>query len=446
MKFILLKTLLIVTIYNLQFTISFSQSQSKKSNQKSFQENYLKALNEKLSVIILEDQFSAPQTTRIYAYPNIAAYEVLVNSDKEHISLVGQLSGLVYIQKPDSLKYDWDIAATVAYISVANSLVFSQQKWLSASEIILRKVKKNTKDSLSVKRSMMFGNLIAKHIINWAKEDGYEKRKVFPRYSLLNKKGTWEPTPPDYKEAIEPNWRTLRPYVLDSAAQFKSDSMTVFSEEKNSDFYKLAMDVYSISKKNNSQEKDIAIFWDDNPKKSEPLGHLTLFKFRISPGGHWILIASQAAKIKKLSSVNTAEILALTAIAIYDGTLSCWDEKYRSNRIRPVSFITKNIDEKWQPFLQTPYFPEYTSGHSVASMAAAIILTNKIGEKFAFADSSQLEFVDKPRKYKSFINAANEAGISRVYGGIHFKDGCKDGLKQGELIGSFILKRIKTKN
>jgi PAP2 superfamily len=135
----------------------------------------------------------------------------------------------------------------------------------------------------------------------------------------------------------------------------------------------------------------------------------------------------------------------MVSISLIDGFISCWDEKYRSKLIRPESYINQYIDENWLPILQTPPFPEYTSGHSVISGAASVALTHLFGENFSFTDSTEVVFGLPVRKFESFYQASSEAAISRMYGGIHYRPAVEEGLNEGKLLGSFVLSKIQTK-
>jgi membrane-associated phospholipid phosphatase len=126
-----------------------------------------------------------------------------------------------------------------------------------------------------------------------------------------------------------------------------------------------------------------------------------------------------------------------------DAFICCWDEKYKSNRIRPESYIDRYIDPKWQPYLQTPPFPEYTSGHSVISTASAEVLTWLFGERMDYRDNTEELFDIPPRSFHSFREAAAEAAISRLYGGIHYRDGVVNGQIMGGAIGEFIVRRLQ---
>jgi len=152
-------------------------------------------------------------------------------------------------------------------------------------------------------------------------------------------------------------------------------------------------------------------------------------------------ITGIACKKQKLSLAKTAYVHALVSIGIADAFISCWNSKYKYNRVRPVTAIKKLIDRNWSPLLQTPPFPEYTSGHSVISATASIILTHLFGDGFSFTDDTEKEFGLPSRKFNSFAHASKEAAISRLYGGIHFRDAIENGVKEGEQIGKFIITR-----
>ena len=165
---------------------------------------------------------------------------------------------------------------------------------------------------------------------------------------------------------------------------------------------------------------------------------------KISPGGHWINIAALVAEKAKLPFDQAVLMQSVAAMTLMDAFISCWDEKYRSNRIRPETVINRHISPRWQPLLQTPPFPEYTSGHSVISTAVAEVLTYLMGDDFSFTDNTEIIFDLPERGFTSFRQAADEAAISRLYGGIHYRDAIENGQTQGRKIGSFVIQKIKT--
>jgi hypothetical protein len=167
---------------------------------------------------------------------------------------------------------------------------------------------------------------------------------------------------------------------------------------------------------------------------------------KISPGAHWIGITKIVARNRNADVHTTMAAYANVSIAIADAFISCWDEKYRSNLIRPETIINKVLDKNWYPVLQTPPFPEYTSGHSVVSGAASVILTDFFGDNIAFDDDTELPYDLPVRSYRSFNHAAEEAAISRMYGGIHYRKAIDEGLKQGRDVGEYVSKKLCLQN
>jgi hypothetical protein len=193
------------------------------------------------------------------------------------------------------------------------------------------------------------------------------------------------------------------------------------------------------------EQRQIASFWDCNPFVMNVKGHVMFATKKISPGGHWMNITRDACKKTNANYIQASEAYVRVAIALMDGFISCWDEKYRSRVIRPETYINQYIDEDWAPLLQTPPFPEYTSGHSVISSAAAVTLTDLFGENFAFTDSTEIEFGLTARSFTSFTHACEEAAMSRMYGGIHYRPAVENGLVEGRALGNYIRQKIKTR-
>jgi hypothetical protein len=216
-------------------------------------------------------------------------------------------------------------------------------------------------------------------------------------------------------------------------------------EDSASEFYKLAREVYDVGKKLTEKERFIASYWDCNPFAINTSGHMSIGFKKISPGGHWMNITGIATARAKLDLDRGIMVHALVAATLMDAFISCWDEKYRSSRVRPETVINRYIDPKWQPLLQTPPFPEYTSGHSVISTAVAEILTYLLGDSFSFRDDTEVIFDLPTRDFKSFREAAEEAAISRLYGGIHYRDAITGGQVQGKAIGRYIIEKLKNK-
>ena len=278
-------------------------------------------------------------------------------------------------------------------------------------------------------------------VLKYGYGDGFVKLSGLRRFTPQTGDEYWQPTAPGFMSALEPHWNTLRVFVLDSCSQFAGEPPHKYSADTTSLFYQQLKEVYTISKNLSKEQRDIAMFWDCNPFALQQIGHVEFGIKKISPGGHWIGITGIACKKQKLSLSKTAYVHALVSIGLADAFISCWDNKYKYNRVRPVTAIKRLIDQSWSPLLQTPPFPEYTSGHSVISTTAATILTQLFGDNFSFTDNTEVEFGLPARKFNSFAHASKEAAISRLYGGIHFRDAIENGVIEGEQIGKFIISR-----
>ena len=163
---------------------------------------------------------------------------------------------------------------------------------------------------------------------------------------------------------------------------------------------------------------------------------------KISPGAHWLGITGIACRDAKKSFNESIFLHTVVSIGLMDSFLACWDEKFRSNRVRPETAIRRQIDPHWKPLLQTPPFPEYLSGHSCISATSATLLTHFIGDNISFTDTVEVRFGLPERKFSSFRQAANEAAMSRFYGGIHFMDAIENGLIQGRQVGEHIIRKL----
>lgn len=400
----------------------------------------------KVTDIIVHDIFSPPVASRIYTYTSVAAYETAIQGDPKFVSLAGQLHGLEAVPKPEEGKeYCLPLASVQAALTVGKALIFSEDKMDEFYAEIMNEFKNTGMPDDVYERSIAYGNAVAAHVMAWSSKDNYKQSRSFPKYTIVDDPATWKPTPPAYMDAVEPHWNKIRTFFIDSAAQFAPLPPLPFSTDKETEFYKEAVEVYETGKKLTDEQKEIARFWDCNPFMMNVKGHVMFATKKISPGGHWMNITNQACSQANKNFVESAEAYVRVAISLVDGFISCWDEKYRSSLIRPETYINQHIDENWTPLLQTPPFPEYTSGHSVISNAAAVALTSLFGENFAFTDSTEIEFGMAPRSFNSFMEASSEAAVSRLYGGIHYRRACEVGSEEGKALGKFIADRLKTR-
>ena len=397
--------------------------------------------------IMLHDIFSPPVASRIFVYPNIAAYEVIAQNNADYQSLQKQLNDLDSIPNLEKkLAVNQQLAALVAHMEVSKALVFSEDVVVKFRDSLYKIWKNQNQKEFEV--SEAYGMKVADRIKKWMAKDNYKQTRTYSKYVVKSsEQGRWQPTPPAYMDAVEPHWNEIRTLVLDSASQFKPQMPVGFSKDKKSVFFKNAQAVYDsaklvAAKGDACDEVQIAQFWDCNPYATVTQGHMTFAKKKITPGGHWIGITAIVCKKSKADFNKTVMAYTKISIGLFDGFISCWDEKFRSNVVRPETFINQNIDENWKPLLQTPPFPEYTSGHSVVSNTSAVILSEIFGDNFEFTDTTELVFGLPARNYNSFDQAAKEAAISRFYGGIHYMQSITNGSAQGSIIGKHIVQKI----
>ncbi|MGN6494996.1 MAG: vanadium-dependent haloperoxidase [Agriterribacter sp.] len=397
-----------------------------------------------LSMVMMHDVVNPPAASRYYAYAMAGAYEIIAQHDKKIVPLnkiIKSYPSFTIHAKRGS--YDFRIAAVYCILETGKQMLPSGYMLEEDQKKYIENLKKNGINEKEINDAIAVAEDIAAQVVDWSKTDDYFKLSAKVRYTPLKGDAYWYPTPPGYLEAVEPNWKTVRPMIIDSAAQFKPLPPVAFSKDSTSHFYKLAKEVYDASLNLNEQQRTVAGFWDCNPFAIESSGHMMIGFKKMSPGGHWMNITGIACKTAKLSFEQSVAAHLVVAVTLMDAFISCWDEKYRSNRIRPETYINRYIDRKWIPLLQTPPFPEYTSGHSVISGAAAEVLTYIFGDGFTFVDDSEVLFDLAPRTFYSFRKAADEAAISRLYGGIHYMDAITNGVSQGKNVGEFIVSKLR---
>lgn len=396
----------------------------------------------RLNDVVIYEIFAPPVASRIYAYSTLALYEASKGMDSSYKSITAKLNGFPAMPVPEPGKsIDFSVAGTNAFFAVIEKFTFTKDSSRITRDKILAEMQTGMDKEL-FDRSLAYGKAVADSIIKRAATDHYKENLGMPRYSVSDKPGHWKTTPPDYMDAILPYWHMMKPLVMDSAAQFKPVPPPHFDLKKGSRFFTEMTEVYEVGKKLTEEQQVIARFWDDNPNVTTHVGHLTFSNKKNSPGGHWINITSISCQKAGYDWMKSAQTYALVSVAMFDAFLSCWDEKYRSEYIRPVTAINESIDPNWEPFLQTPPFPEYTSGHSVASSTIAVVLTKIFGDNFSFTDDYEVPYINISRSFPSFIKASEEACISRLYGGIHFMSAIENGKTQGRALGGFICKKL----
>lgn len=396
---------------------------------------------QQLTDVIVHDIVNPPVASRMYVYSNIAFYEALRITDQSYASLLANLKGFTELKSPDtSLQRDYHLSAMIAFMKVAEALVFSKDSIKVGRELLLDHFDHLNKKVF--KNSVQWGEEVASVILDRASKDKYKLTRGMPKFSVLKETGIWQQTPPDYEEAVEPNWRLIQPLLMDSASQFKPARPPAYDLNPSSQYYKEVKEVFELSHQLTEEQKLIARFWDDNPFVSEHKGHLTYGNKKMTPVGHWMGITGLLCKQTKKTPLEIARTYALTAAAIFDGFIATWEEKYTSKTVRPVTVIREHIASEWNPLLQTPPFPEYTSGHSVISAAAATVLTAVIGNQVSFRDTTELKYLGLERHFPSLEAASDEVSMSRMYGGIHYRSAVMNGQKQGQQIGTHFIKKF----
>ena len=425
------------------FLLGLGACSSEEKTPKLVDQQLLYACQQALDECIIFDHFPPLQASRNYVYPHIAAFEALVPFFPKYRSLHGQLNDFPKIQPPDTSKtYNLDVVLIAAFEKTGSALVYS--RYLDTFRQKRFADLKQRMSASAFERSRHYGEAVADAILAWAKKDGFPKTRNAPQYTPKNDRGTWQPTTPDFARAIEPNWGTHRTLLLPNSGFFVLPNPTPFDSVPGSDFMNATKEVLAINKSLTKEQSDIAWYWDDNPNMTHHFGHATINTFKLSPPGHWMGITRYATQKKGTDLMQTSEAFTQVAIALYDALVACWEEKYRWEYIRPETVIRRYLEPNWSPLIQTPSFPEYPSGHATASAASSRVLTGLFGA-YPFTDSTVMQFGMQARSFEHFIAAADEAAMSRLYGGIHFRNGNEAGKILGAKVAASITEKLRTR-
>lgn len=387
--------------------------------------------------------FSPPVASRALAYLGLTLYESVVAGMPKNISLGGQLNELVSLPaaQPDEVLH-WPTVANAAMAAMSR-MMFSNASAENKARIdqleqnLPLKLEKDF-DATALtpeitNRSETYGRLMAMAIMTWARTDGGHEawgplRKSRPPYVPPSGPGKWTATSPGFARALLPWWGEVRPFVLKAGTECEAPPPPPYSEEASSAFYKEAMEVYQISNQASKEQRQYALYWADDPMKTP------------TPAGHWAFIATDVLKSGKANLALAAQTYAQLNMAMADAFIAGWRTKYSTNVLRPVTYVQLRIDSNWVPeLMHTPPFPEYPSGHSVQSSAAAVVLSELFGADTAFVDNTHNDRGWGPRTFKSFKAAAQEAAFSRLYAGIHYRAGVVGGQVQGRCVAEKVL-------
>lgn len=381
--------------------------------------------------------YSPPVASRAFAYMGVILQECLAGGPEGLLSLAGQVNGLPPLP-PAAGPIDTALTLHSALSTAAQSL-FSHtgptgQRAMAAME---RNLTAKLASAPHASASTARGKAVADHVLAWASTDGGAKieNMGFPQQAVKDAKPwEWVPTSKiaQQQAPLLPHWGDVRPFTMTGAADCGLPPPPAYSEEPGSAFYAEAKEVYDTTRALTDDQKAIARFWSDDPMLSP------------TPPGHWISILRQISDRDALPLDRQVEALALLGMAMADAFICCWKTKFDYNLIRPVTYINRVIDKTWQPLLNTPPFPEYPSGHSTQSGAAAGVLAQLFGDKLAFSDATHEDDGLPARTFSSFTAAAEEAAMSRLYGGIHFRSAVEQGLAQGACVAGHV-SRLKTR-
>lgn len=404
--------------------------------------NLVSEWNAKVSELMIKDGFSPVLASRTFMYLNVSSYLIL-EQNKQHRS-IPKLSEISHINitNTQSRSFSELIAINEAMYLVAKELCYRPQECEQfyqdkSKELYLSKKK------TEIKKSKRIGAIVAKKVLAWASDDAYKLTKAKSYYIIKKADTFWKPTPPEYREPLEPHWGTIKTSILDSCSEFLNPNSTLFSTDTNSSFFKQVKEVYDKSKMLSKEEKEIAIFWDDNPDQNTFVGHIPTPRRNMSPPSHWINITKIAVEQSNADLLTTCKAFTWVSMALEDSKISVWYWKYKTEVTRPVTYIRQHIDKNWMPILVTPPFPEYPSGHSTCSMSAALVLEFVLGKDFEFTDNTLEAYGIPSRSFSSFKGAAMEVSDSRFYGGIHYKNALIDGMFLGEKIAEKLINKIE---
>jgi membrane-associated phospholipid phosphatase len=329
---------------------------------------------------------------------------------------------------------DPDAAAAAAAYTVLSNYYTTQKADLDAA---YKKAIDNIDPGSERDRGVELGIAIAQEVIAARADDGSTTAGT---YTPSGNPGSWQPTSPTAVNPLLPAWGQVKTFGIETGNQFRSDAPPAIDSAKYAEEYNFTKDYGAIdSKVRTADQTEVALFWADGS------GTYT-------PPGHWNQIAQFAAtKDTARSLLDNARLFASLNIALADAGIACWDTKYFYDASRPITAITKDadrdnnpgttLDVNWNPLIATPPFPEYSSGHSTFSGAASTILTKFFGDNYSFSSNS-LGTPGVTRQFTSFKQAAAEAGMSRIYGGIHFMSANQEGINCGTQIGDYVTSKL----
>ena len=379
--------------------------------------------------------------SRCLGYIGLTMYESVVHGYSSHQSLAGQLNELPSLPLPDTSQvYSWELALNAGQAYILDSIYVqtsdeNKAKIDSLENVFLTYYSQQVGDREVVKRSIAYGKAVAEAIFAWSKSDGGHRGYLFNFDKDLvhpERPGSWKP--PLYAQSfshhpLHPHWGSNRTFLAINS-EIPTPEMIPYDTTENSPYFKQFLEVYEKELELTQKEKEIAIWWSDDPDDT------------FTPPGHSYYLATIGLKKEQASLIICAETYARVGMAVADAFIMCWKWKYHHFSERPNTFVPKFIDPAWESFWPDPPFPSFPSGHAIQAAAGAVVLTDVLGEPFAFIDSAHVgrerdelrdtDFVERP--FSSFWEVALETADSRFYGGIHTHQDNQVGLDEGSRI------------
>jgi hypothetical protein len=338
-----------------------------------------------------------------------------------------------------------EAAAIAAADTVLNCLYPNQHSLFDAE---LQATLGNVRGGRSETHGVAWGQKVANAVLAWRSTDGANAPTTYQAAPAGGTPGVYELTPaagleakqPGFLPALGPQWGQVTPWTLKHAEQFvPPPPPAVGSAQYAADFNEVKSLGAADSTTRTADEFLYSHFWADVPG------------FSVTPPGHWDEIAEHVALQKGLSLEQNAHLFALLNIGLADAAINCWGCKYLYNYWRPITAIrdprasqinpATSSDPNWTPLWNTPNFPSYDSGHSTFSGTASVILASLFGPHVHFMNGSD-DMPGYARHFANFARAANEAGESRVVGGIHFQFDNTAGLQTGRTLGKYVANKL----
>jgi len=385
---------------------------------------------------VIEQAYGAyrpcPVTT-LGGYLGLANYELCVQGMPDYRSIADNYPGLILPKLDNNQQINWPLAINASSAYMFGKFFPNDLQKINATENQLYAKYSQGISSEVINASVNWGKSVSEAVYNYSKSDlvTFEGHlNLTPAYNVIQGDGYWIPTFPDYSPGKFPQWGKGRTFAI-SAADKIIPAPIPYSTNPKSKYYAQALETYNFVISGTEEDKWIAEFWSDD------IGGLTF-----SPPVRWFAIATQ---VYNNSNCNLEKALITNAkigLALSDAAVACWDNKYKYQVERPITYIRKNIDQNWITFLTkdgaTPNFPAYPSGHATFGAAAAEVLTYEFGHDFAMTDrchEGRTEFRSTPRAFPSFYKMAEETAISRLPLGVHFRMDADSGLDLGYRVG-----------